>query len=147
MWQKLNKNYKQVRVELLVIYPEMIMKGAKEYAELFEKSQQHGRLYLQVGEHARGKTFRIWILPNDDKLTESIHTVKDAVEVYGVTGGQPGWTETYGWLHKGSWQQDFERLVNSKKLEKEADRKKNQALCEESEKEKQDKVKALLEAY
>lgn len=123
------------------------MKGAKEYAELFEKSQQHDKLYLQVGEHARGKTFHLWILPSEEKLTESIHTCKDAVEVYGITSGQPGWTETYGWLHKGAWQEDFEKLVNSKKLEKEAERKKNQDLNEEAEKEKREKVKSLLASY
>lgn len=123
------------------------MKGAKKYAELFKKSQQHGKLYLQVGSHARGATFRIWILPSDDRLIESIHTCKDAVEVYGITSGQPGWTETYGWLHEGKWQEDFEKLVNSKKLEREAEQKINQATTEESEKRSRNRIKNLLEGY
>lgn len=124
------------------------MKGAREYAELFKKSQQHGKLYLQVGSHARGKTFCIWVLPSEERLSNvSVHNVKDAVQVYGITGGQPGWTETYGWLHKGKWQEDFEKLVNSKKLEREAEREKREVLDEEAEKERKQKVKSLLSAY
>lgn len=123
------------------------MTGSREYAELFGKTQQHGKLYLQVDSHARGKTFHIWILPNEDKLTDSIYVTKDAIEVYGITGGQPGWTETYGWLHKGKWQDDFKKLVKSKKLEREADLKKEHATTEEAEKERRARVDDLLKAY
>ncbi|RAU96785.1 hypothetical protein [Paenibacillus sp. YN15] len=46
-----------------------------------------------VAEHARGETFFIYLIGDDDSL----------FEVYGVTGGHRGWTETYGWLRKGTW--------------------------------------------
>ena len=89
------------------------MQGAREYAELFSTGR-HGRLFLLVGSHARGKTFQIYVLPEgaaDSPLS------KDAVEVYGITGGQPGWTETYGWLHRGKWEGDFAELVASRRSE------------------------------
>jgi len=42
--------------------------------------------------HARGKTFRIYLVDGENTL-----------EVYGVVRGQRGWTEEYGWRHKGTW--------------------------------------------
>lgn len=92
------------------------MNGAREYATMF-RTGQHGRLYLVSDEHARGKTFRIWVLPSADPLGCMPWSVKDAVEVYGITGGQPGWTESYGWLHRGKWEQDFADLVEARKAE------------------------------
>lgn len=92
------------------------MKGATEYARMF-RTGQHGKLFLVSGKHARGETFHIWILPTEDLIEGMPWTVKNAVEVYGITGGQPGWTETYGWLHKGKWQEDFAELVEARKLE------------------------------
>lgn len=88
------------------------MNGAHVYAKLFGASRQIGRLYLLVGEHARGKTFHIYVLPEgvDCPPGHSIHCIADRVEVYGITGGQPGWTECYGWLHAGPWQEHFQRL-------------------------------------
>jgi hypothetical protein len=38
-----------------------------------------------------------------------------AAEVYGILGGQPGWTEWYGWKRQGPWRQDFERLVGERR--------------------------------
>lgn len=91
------------------------MKGAREYAPLF-KTGRHGRLWIISGEHARGKTFHIYVLPRLNVSPESLrHT--DGVEVYGVTGGNPGWTEHYGWLHQGRWQNDFYALVEMRKVE------------------------------
>lgn len=102
------------------------MQGAREYANLFQTGQ-HGRLYLVSGEHARGKTFRIFVLPEGEPVMHNgSHNPplnKDAVEVYGILGGQPGWTEYYGWLRAGKWQQDFAGLVADRKaeIEKQAD--------------------------
>jgi len=94
------------------------MQGAREYASLFQTGQ-HGRLYLVSGEHARGKTFRIFVLPEGEPVMHNVtHNPplnKDAVEVYGILGGQPGWTECYGWLRVGKWQQEFARLVENRK--------------------------------
>lgn len=92
------------------------MQGAREYATIFS-SGQHGRLYLVRGEHARGKTFHIWVLPSAEPVAGMPWSVKDAVEVYGITGGQPGWTETYGWLHRGKWEQDFAAMVETRRAE------------------------------
>ena len=94
------------------------MKGAREYANLFETGQV-GRLYLVSGEHARGKTFHIQVLPEGEQAIpngcNNLCLNTDAIEVYGIIGGQTGWTETYGWLHKGKWQEDFLTLVVKKK--------------------------------
>jgi hypothetical protein len=90
------------------------MNGARQFADYFETGQ-YGRFYIVSGRHARGKTFHIYILPegsngmgngpNNPPLNS------DAVEVYGVIGGNPGWTESYGWLHHGKWEDDFANLV------------------------------------
>jgi hypothetical protein len=92
------------------------MQGATEYARMFTTGQ-YGRLYLVSDSHARGETFHIWVLPPDAKLDGESRpwSLPDAVEVYGIIGGQPGWTETYGWLHKGKWQEDFATLVESRR--------------------------------
>ena len=89
------------------------MKGAREYAELFI-SGQYGRLYLESREHARGKTFRVFVLPYSEPR---FFDEKNAVEVYGIIGGQPGWTEEYGWLHHGPWVADFEKIVEARRAE------------------------------
>lgn len=92
------------------------MQGAREYADIFDNGQR-GRLYLVSGAHARGRTFHIWVLPDGVTADRMPWCIKDAVEVYGITGGQPGWTETYGWLHRGKWEQDFEALVQKRRAE------------------------------
>lgn len=95
------------------------MNGARHYANLF-KTGQHGKLYFVVSKHARGKTFRIFILPENEKAIENENNAplnKDSVEVFGVIGGQLGWTEYYGWIYKGKWVHDFELLVNHREEE------------------------------
>ena len=92
------------------------MQGAREYATMFS-SGQHGRLYLVRGEHVCGKTFHIWVLFSAEPVAGMLWSVKGAVEVYGIMGGQPGWTETYGWLHRGKWEQDFAALVEARRAE------------------------------
>ena len=92
------------------------MNGAREYATMFS-SGQYGRLYLISGEHARGKTFHIWVSPSTDKHLGEPWSDPLAVEVYGITGGNPGWSETYGWLYYGRWTQDFADLVKARQAE------------------------------
>jgi uncharacterized protein (DUF1015 family) len=96
------------------------MKGASEYAMLFSTGQ-YGKLYITSGHHARGTTFRIQILPEGEeaKYNGSVNTClnSNAVEVYGIISGNAGWTEEYGWIHKGKWQEDFEKLVLFRKEE------------------------------
>lgn len=95
------------------------MKGA-EHAKLF-KTGQYGRLYITSGSHARGNTLRIQVLPKGEKAipngNPNMCLNKDAIEVYGVVSGNPGWTEVYGWLHEGKWQDDFYNLVAEKEAE------------------------------
>lgn len=125
------------------------MKGAREFAKLF-KTGQYGRFYIVSGSHARGATFHIQILPEGEKAETNYGNKclnSDAVEVYGITGGNPGWTETYGWLHEGAWQDDFMKLVKSKQMELEAKEKQNQATTEEAEQRRRAKEKALLDDY
>lgn len=119
------------------------MKGAREYAELFVTGQ-HGKLFFVSGEHARGRTFHVWVLPSDEKINTKPWLVKDAVEVYGITGGHPGWTETYGWLHEGRWQNDFYRIVTERKVAiKEAKRKNELARAEKAISDDDRKIKLL----
>ena len=80
------------------------MNGAREYASLFS-SGRYGNLRTESGSHARGKYFHIYIIDESGK----------EVEVYGILGGHPGWTEYYGWIHKGKWCEDFYKLVEEKK--------------------------------
>jgi len=93
------------------------MQGAREFSSLFSTGQ-HGRLYFVSGSHARGRTFHVFVLPvgADAKPNgKNAPLNKNAVEVYGIVSGQPGWTEKYGWLHHGPWQEDFKKIVEDRK--------------------------------
>lgn len=124
------------------------MKGANEFYNLFETGQ-YDKLFIQTGTHARGKTIHIWIVPNGEEFEPKYGRPfnSNATEVYGITGGQPGWTETYGWLHKGEWVKDFENLVESKKLELKAKEDRDKCTTEESEKLKKENTAELLSKY
>ncbi|MEJ2899658.1 hypothetical protein [Acinetobacter sp. NS-4] len=93
------------------------MNGAHEYAGLF-KSAQYGNLYLLSPHHARGQTFQIFVVPEGFQIKlGGINAPHGCIEVYGILGGHPGWTEFYGWIHKGPWQQDFYKLVAERRAE------------------------------
>ena len=96
------------------------MRGAREYANMF-KTGQYGRLYIVSGSHARGKTFHIFVLPAGETAIgngpNNASLNKDAVEVYGIISGQPGWTENYGWIHEGRWIDDFSNLCAVRKCD------------------------------
>src|SRR6185295_16857180 len=114
------------------------------------RSGQYGRLYLASGSHARGKTFHIYVLPRDEKAIENANNGPlntNAVEVYGITGGQPGWTETYGWLKQGPWQQDFYKLVAARKAEVEAQLKDEEKRKAEIIKSRKERDEELLRNY
>lgn len=126
------------------------MKGAREYAGLF-KTGQYDKLYIVSGCHARGKMFRIQILPKGVKAIPNgngnLCLNKDALEVYGVLGGNIGWTEYYGWLHEGKWQDDFKKLV-SKAKRLIANRNRKASKIQEQRRLEQEKdAKKLLQAY
>lgn len=119
------------------------MEGAREYAELFTTGQ-YGKLYIVSGDHARGRTFRIQVLPAGEKAIpngeSNLCLNNDAVLVYGERGGRLGWTEYYGWIHKGTWEADFERLVlNARTAKDHSDRRVTQQklreVCDTSQRE------------
>lgn len=126
------------------------MKGANKYAPLFETGQ-YGKLYITSGSHARGDTFHIQVLPDGEKAkgngSQNTCLNSDAVEVYGIIGGNPGWTEEYGWLHKGKWQDDFTKLVRSKELEIEAKNESNRCTVEGADKAEKERINTLLKHY
>lgn len=126
------------------------MKGASRYAKLF-KTGQYDRLYIVSGRHARGATFSIYILPfGVDGISNGENNAPlniDAVEVYGVLGGQRGWTEYYGWKHEGLWVADFLIMVEGRLLaiqESNDEHEKNTLI---KTKKSRVKTKALLDAY
>lgn len=126
------------------------MKGARTYASLFETGQ-YGRLYIVSSSHARGDTFRIFVLPEGEKAISNGKgnpcLNKDAVCVFGVISGQPGWTEQYGWLHEGKWIKDFKVLAMQKAKER-ADRGETQSIAEDLKKQMNiEREVALLSNY
>ncbi len=127
------------------------MKGAREYANLFSKAVQIGRLYILPHYHARGKTFRIYVLPEGESVVENAGINPplnaESVEVYGIVGGNPGWTESYGWIHRGKWQDDFNRIVAEKVLQKEEDEANAQVKYFNNLKDKDNHIKSLLDSY
>ena len=126
------------------------MKGAREYSQLF-KTGQYGRLYITSSSHARGNTFRIQVLPKGEEALpnggNNVCLNKDAVEVYGIIGGNPGWTEFYGWKHEGPWKSDFDAMVLQRKSEIETERNVQAISLAESEKELLNREHELLASY
>jgi len=124
------------------------MKGAREFAELFETGQ-YGKLFIETGSHARGKIFRIYVLPEGAKVkyTMELYEIKGVVEVYGIVGGQPGWTEQYDWIHTGKWCADFGKLVGERKKEIQNSNNKDTILSEEKQQNEKKRVAELLDKY
>ena len=118
------------------------MKGANGYASLFSTGF-YGQLYIISGSHARGKTFHIYVVP---KGTENFDS-RLAVEVYGIVSGDPGWSESYGWKHKGKWVEDFEEMVKKRKLQNQIHKGINNFLHYLSEKSKKDHLERVLNSY
>lgn len=113
------------------------MKGARGYTP-FLKSGRYGQLEVVVGEHARGHTLQVYV-----------HSKRGPykVEVYGIIGGQPGWTEEYGWIHEGPWVQDFEKLVLQGEQAAEREKLARKELLEARENARQAIVKEVLGGY
>lgn len=125
------------------------MKGA-EKAHLF-KTGQYGRLYITSGSHARGNTLRIQVLPEGEIAIpngrNNVCLNKDAVMVYDAVSGQLGWTETYGWLHKGKWQDDFEKLVVGAEKKIKYFEKQSEKSKVEKQKQEEERLSKLLSNY
>lgn len=127
------------------------MEGANEYCKLFKKAEQIGRLYLLPSSHARGPTFRLYVLPAGEKVIENggfnPPLNKNSVEVYGAISGQLGWTEVYDWIHSGNWQDDFDKIVEQRRIDNEKDIKSYQDACEERKNEEANDINTLLDSY
>jgi hypothetical protein len=78
----------------------------KEYGGYANEIYKWGNVHFLLSEHARGRTFKIWLIDG-----------KEQIEVYGVVDGNPGWTESYGWIKKGTWVKPVLKLIRD--LEKE----------------------------
>ena len=126
------------------------MKGAREYSKLF-KTGQYGRFYITSGSHARGNTFHIQILPEGEEAIPNgepnLCLNKDAVKVFGVTGGNRGWSEQYGWLHLGKWVDDFESLCDERREELRQQEVSTILKEEEAKKALMERTKQLLSRY
>ena len=113
------------------------MKGAREYAEVFETGL-YGKLFIESSEHVRGRTFHIYVVSEDGN---------EKAEVYGIISGQPGWTEKYGWLYCGKWCDDFEKLYKEKKELKEKIKRETQEKKEEYIEEEHKRELEILSRY
>lgn len=126
------------------------MNGAREYSELFATGQ-HGRFYFVSSSHARGNTFRVFLLPRDTIAIPNGDNNpplnSDIVEIYGVVSGNSGWNEEYGWIHHGPWERDFDCIVDNKRteLERQSERlEQAQAVAQQYEK---SRIAVLLSNY
>lgn len=93
------------------------MKGAEEFAKLFETGQ-YGRLYLVSGNAARGAGFRVFVLPAGERALPNGPCAaplnRDAVEVHEIDATPPVRTGWRGGVHPDNWQQDFAALVEAR---------------------------------
>ena len=125
------------------------MVGAREFSTYF-KTGQYGKLYIVSGVHARGRTFHIYVLPEGEKILNpggGKPYNPNAVEVYGIISGLPGWTEQYGWLYRGKWVDDFNTLFTDRRelfltKEKEQEQEKQKNITE-----KQQRDLSILAEY
>lgn len=124
------------------------MDGARQFKHLFpiRKTVQHKRLAIYRSDHARGSTLNIYVLPKGVEAEgRAPWSIEDSVIVYDAVDGQRGWTESYGWLKKGPWCEDFEKLV--KDLQKKYDLNKqkqleNEEKAKQKEKQREDELLA-----
>jgi hypothetical protein len=105
------------------------MKGARAYYDIITNAvrrnlgnlKQVGDGYLNgnvlyvTSSHARGTQFFICLVDNTEEISQD-----NCFKVYGIISGNPGWTECYGWIHNGNWNEPIlnylENLKNEIKL-------------------------------
>ncbi len=85
-----------------------------EYVRLFETGQC-GRFYIVIDDTARGPEINIWVVPEGVTIEPPIYGRKDVVKVYGVISGQSGWSPQEGWIHRGKWVEDFNKITEERK--------------------------------
>lgn len=64
-----------------------------------------------------------------------------------VIGGHPGWTERYGWIHKGKWVDDFQNMVNNRTVQVFEEISKAEKLTAQLKEQEMKRVKLLLNNY
>ncbi|PHE64431.1 hypothetical protein COF68_06230 [Bacillus toyonensis] len=69
----------------------------------------HGNVVFVTSTHARGECFQMFLVEDPHASDERIKN--EALEVYGVVSGNPGWTEVYDWIHKGEWVEFIENYL------------------------------------
>jgi len=124
------------------------MKGTERYRIV--PTGQYGRLCVVNSSHARGRTLRVYLMPKDTDAEwngPGNAPLNYEVELFGIVSGQPGWTEVYDWIHKGPWVDDFESLVRSLELKKEAELKAAEAYTTDGLKKEQERVAKALAEY
>jgi len=88
-----------------------------EYAHFFSHGQQIGKL-LFANNHfqntAYGKLL-IYILPTDNEFNGNIPISDNLILVYNPSKIDIG----KQWVHKGPWQEDIQRIINDKIIQKE----------------------------
>ena len=126
------------------------MNGAREYAQLFQTGQ-YGKLYIVSGQHPRGLTFHIQILPEGEMAipngSNNLCLNEAAVEVYGIISGQPGWTEGYGWLYLGKWVKDFKDLADEAIRKRGENAAKNEEQLTQKADARKQRIQFLLDDY
>jgi len=97
------------------------------------------------------KTFEIQLLPDGESAipngSNNLCLNDNAVLIYGVISGQPGWTESYGWLYEGKWMEDFYKLVAEKKYFLAIKEKVDREMKELQDEKKKEKELELLNTY
>ena len=117
-------------------------------AAAYLKTGRYGDLYVQIDRHARGKTLHVFVLSEHfNESADAPQFSQDAVEVYGIICGQPGWTEQYGWIRKGPWVEDFEALVADAKEAIRIKDEKEKAIRQEIAMKKEQYKEQILAAY
>ena len=129
------------------------MEGAREYNDVFKRvGEQIERLWIASGSHARGRTLNIYVIPKGEVVTE-YHPSNgypyhdNLVEVYGIINGELGWTEQYGWLMDGKWQEDFKNIIKQRRKENALELKMLTAKKNDKLEQEQEKIKNLLSDY
>ena len=95
--------------------------NVSKFCKLFPRAEQIGRFYMLPGKHARGPTFRIFLLKDGETahggsgVNAPLNNGK--IELYGVTSGHPGWTEKYGWLEEGDWEAEIEKIIDNRECD------------------------------
>lgn len=89
-------------------------------------------IIMQIGHHARGNVAHICIENESD----------ERLEVYGILGGNPGWSEYYGWTKQGPWVKYIENLLDE--LEREINAK-DRCVQSKTEEDKQRQLQAEQE--